>query len=60
MYRFTDDCLTGIETIDNEHRKLFAIINEGLELVNSDGKVVLGELWRGRPREAEINMVYSL
>lgn len=41
MYRFTDDCLTGIETIDNEHRKLFAIINEGIELVNSDGKVVL-------------------
>lgn len=40
MYRFTEDCLTGIETIDNEHRRLFALINEGIELVNSDDKVV--------------------
>jgi len=28
MYQFTDDCLTGIETIDNEHRQLFKTINE--------------------------------
>lgn len=41
MYRFTDDCLTGIETIDNEHHRLFAMINEGIELVNSDDKIVL-------------------
>lgn len=27
MYQFTDDCLTGIEIIDNEHRQLFATIN---------------------------------
>ena len=41
VYIFTDDCLTGIETIDNEHRRLFAMINEGIELVNSDDKIVL-------------------
>ena len=27
MYKFTEDCLTGIEEIDNEHRELFRIIN---------------------------------
>lgn len=28
MYYFTDDCLIGIETIDNEHRELFRLVNE--------------------------------
>ncbi len=32
MYRFTDDCLTGIREIDEEHRKLFSLINETIEL----------------------------
>lgn len=41
MYQFTDDCIIGIENIDNEHRKLFAMINAGMELVNSDDKIVL-------------------
>lgn len=27
MYQFTDDCLTGNDVIDNEHRQLFATIN---------------------------------
>ena len=27
MYKFTEDCLTVIEEIDNEHRELFRIIN---------------------------------
>lgn len=27
MYQFTDDCLTGYEVIDNEHRQLFTTIN---------------------------------
>ena len=41
MYQFTEDCITGIENIDNEHRRLFAMINEGIELLNSDNQVVL-------------------
>lgn len=41
MYKFTKDCLTGIEIIDEEHRKLFAMINEGIELLNGDDKTVL-------------------
>lgn len=35
MYLFTDDCLTGIREIDDEHRKLFQMINEALELLHS-------------------------
>lgn len=32
MYQFTEDCLTGIEQIDDEHRTLFALINEAAAL----------------------------
>lgn len=32
MYQFTDDCLIGIENIDEEHRTLFTLINEAAEL----------------------------
>ena len=32
MYEFTQDCLTGIGQIDEEHRKLFSLINEAAEL----------------------------
>lgn len=27
MYYFTDDCMTGINIVDNEHRQLFETIN---------------------------------
>lgn len=32
MYQFTEDCLIGIEQIDEEHRMLFSLINEAAEL----------------------------
>lgn len=35
-YQFTDDCLTGIEMIDNEHRELFRIINDINDLLEND------------------------
>ncbi len=35
MYRFTDDCLIGVEQIDNEHRELFRIINETQDLLDN-------------------------
>ena len=35
MYYFTDDCLLGVEDIDNEHRELFRIINETQELLDN-------------------------
>ena len=36
MYYFTDDCLIGVEMIDNEHRELFRIINEIRALLESE------------------------
>lgn len=36
MYHFTDDCLIGVEAIDNEHRELFRIINETQELLDNE------------------------
>lgn len=33
QYQFTDDCLIGIEQIDNEHRKLFSMVNEAMEVL---------------------------
>ena len=31
MYKFTDDYLIGIDEIDNEHRRLFQMINEAID-----------------------------
>lgn len=36
MYEFTQDCLTGIGQIDEEHRKLFSLINEAAGLPKED------------------------
>lgn len=36
MYRFTQDCLIGIGQIDEEHRHLFELINEAMELLRGD------------------------
>ena len=33
MYQFTNDCLIGIPQIDEEHRKLFQMLNEAFELI---------------------------
>lgn len=33
MYQFTDDCLIGVEQIDNEHRRLFELVNDTAELL---------------------------
>lgn len=46
MYRFTDDCMTGIEKIDEEHRRLFQLINESMNLLKdgSASRVVVKNL----------------
>ena len=36
MFEFTDDCLTGIETIDDEHRNLFALLSRAQNLLDID------------------------
>lgn len=34
MYEFTEDCMIHIEEIDNEHRRLFQMVNEAIDLVD--------------------------
>lgn len=42
MYEFTEDCMIHIDTIDNEHKRLFNIINEAIAtLAESDDVTVL-------------------
>ena len=40
MYEFTKDCMINIEQIDNEHRQLFQVINESIELINKTDDVM--------------------
>ena len=50
MYQFTEDCLTGILEVDEEHRQLFDMINQALGLsgeernVSAEAKSLLLEL----------------
>ena len=39
MYEFTEDCMIHVEKIDNEHRRLFQMINEAVALVDSTDDV---------------------
>lgn len=36
MFKFTDDCVTGIEQIDEEHRRLFELLNRAYTLAIMD------------------------
>lgn len=36
MFQFTDDCITGIEMIDDEHRNLFELLSRAHDLVDTD------------------------
>ncbi len=40
MYKFTNDCLTGITEIDDEHRGLFELVNEIQNLVDKNQECV--------------------
>lgn len=35
MYQFTEDCMIGIREIDEEHRQLFQMLNESMDLIGS-------------------------
>ena len=34
MYEFTKDCMIGIKEIDDEHKKLFDMINDAIALAD--------------------------
>ena len=34
MFQFTDDCLIGIKELDDEHRRLFSLINQAMDILN--------------------------
>ena len=36
MFHFTDDCIIGIEELDNEHRYLFSLIEKGTQLLQNE------------------------
>ena len=36
MYQFTDDCLTGYDIVDDEHRQLFAAINSISDILSDE------------------------
>ena len=36
MFRFTEDCVLGVEVIDDEHRHLFDLINRGKEMLENE------------------------
>ena len=42
MYQFTEDCLTGIEAIDQEHRQLFQLINEAFGFLGNSAETAAG------------------
>ena len=39
MYEFTKDCMLNIEEIDNEHRRLFQMINEAVAMIEQSDDV---------------------
>ena len=44
MFQFTEDCLIGITEIDEEHKRLFDLINEAEKFLKESGsEKVVGE-----------------
>lgn len=36
MFTLTEDCILGVEMIDNEHRRLFELLNKGLDMLHNN------------------------
>ena len=36
MFQFTNDCLLGVKEIDEEHRRLFDLLNQCVYLLEND------------------------
>lgn len=61
MYQFTEDCLTGIPEIDEEHRRLFDIINEAFDMAGEEGAAASGakNLLRTLKKYAETHFAHE-
>lgn len=61
MYEFTKDCMTGIKEIDDEHKKLFDMINDAIALANetSDTGSIAKNLIKGLKDYAAVHFAHE-
>ena len=36
MFRFTKDCIIGVDQLDKEHQYLFELINDGIDILHNN------------------------
>ena len=60
MYEFTNDCLIGIKEIDDEHAKLFKMINDAISMGNEldDIAPVANNLISGLKASMTLNLTF--
>ena len=61
MYEFTKDCMIGIKEIDDEHKKLFDMINDAMVLTNEteDAESIAKNLIKGQKDYANIHFAHE-
>ena len=61
MYEFTEDCMIHIQQIDDEHRHLFALINEAVGMMQetTDVEPMAGNLLRQLKEYANTHFVHE-
>lgn len=61
MYEFTEDCLIHIEQLDEEHRRLFQMLNEAVSMAESTADVsgIAKELLRNLKEYAAVHFAHE-
>ena len=61
MYEFTKDCMIGIKEIDDEHKKLFDMINDAMVLTNEteDAESIAKNLIKGLKDYADVHFAHE-
>lgn len=61
MYEFTEDCLVHIEQLDDEHRRLFQMLNEAISMAESAADVsgIAKELLRNLKEYAAVHFAHE-